>query len=309
MKFTAKFLSLLTICFIANNITHIHATLLKEKRKQSYKLWDEQKFNESKNLDKEIEEETKKICDQTKEKFYTLLKEDTTSEVVLICIGAYISLEENYKEDKEYQEWKLQQQPYFFMQAAKNYPKNKFTIIEIDPIFIEESYDIQTEIRKNLTIIKVPMPIFASYEKCASTGEDSENEKQIFDNDIDAFKKYIQGIFNRKGAVIIADLAHAIHKPIVDELSKIMTLTGELYAEDPIDIKDMKPYMTFASTDARFYCYDLFNLDDELDDENTVDTGGIVNILRIIKTKDEQFKIFDPRYANLVGDVEWHNKK
>ena len=315
MKFTAKFLSLLTICFIANNITHIHATASDPEKKsleesqQKEKLESKQEpieqWSEIEVLNGVKNSELAKICDENREKFLTLLKEDMSSQVVLISIGSYVEREED--ENNESREWEFQLQPYFFMQAAKNYPENKFTIIAIDPFFAEENHSIQTEKKDNLTIIKIPACIFMSYQK-SFKGEEVKNEKEIFDGDISAMKDYIKKIFDRKGAIIIADIAHAMHKTIVDEFGKIMTFTGELFPTSDSLVNEKK-YTTFASTDARFYCYDFFNLNDELDDENMVDTGGIVNILRIIKTKEEQFKIFDPRYANLVGDVEWHNKK
>jgi hypothetical protein len=186
------------------------------------------------------------------------------------------------------------------MQAAKNYPKNQYTIISIDPFLAEENETIQTEKNENLTTIKVSMCLFSSYQKRFNEKE-SKNEKEIFDGDVSAMKDYIKKIFDRKGAVIIADIAQVMTTPVIAKLKEIMTLTPELNAK-PEDMKDMnKPYRTFASVDARFLCYDLFDLDDE--------NGSIGDILQMIKTKDEQFKIFNPEYANIIGDIQWHDKK
>jgi hypothetical protein len=306
MKFTAKFLLLLTICFIASNITHVHATAIKEKwekmdklRRLSMESEDDKAVElnkEASKLDKEVYEELVKISNGNREKLRTLLKEDTSSQVVLVSIGSYVEREED--KNNESRDWEFQLQPYFFMQAAKNYPQNKFTIIAIDPFFAQEDYGIQTEKKDNLTIIKVPTCIFTSYQK-AFKNEEAKNEKEIFDGDVSALKDYIQGVFGRKGAFVIADFANAMHKPVVEELGKTMTFTGELCSETlPIDTKK---YTTFGSTDARFFCYDFASVDEK--------SGEICNFLQIIKTKEEQFKIFDPRYANLVGDVQWHDKK
>lgn len=244
------------------------------------------------------DEELEQICNDSRKELYTILKNDTKSEIVLISTGSSESEDEASNGDG--QSLKFQQQPYFFMQAVKNYPKNQFTIIEIDPIFAEENEMIQTEKNENLTTIKVPMCLFASYQKTFNEKE-ARNEKEIFNGDVAALTSYIKGVFSRKGTVVIADIAQVMTAPVIVKLKEIMTFTPELNAKSE-DMKDMnKPYITFASVDARFFCYDLFDVDDE--------NGFIGDMLQIIKTKDDQFKIFCPQYANIIGDVQWHDKK
>jgi GTPase SAR1 family protein len=296
MKFIKKFLLSLVLFAAINGFDRVHAMM-------------EESDEASQAAAGFTDEDLEKICDNSRKELYTILKNDTKSDVVLITIGSSVSKDEassdeasgdEVSSDEEGQELESQQRPYFFMQAAKNYPKNQYTIISIDPFLAEENETIQTEKNENLTTIKVSMCLFSSYQKRFNEKE-SKNEKEIFDGDVSAMKDYIKKIFDRKGAVIIADIAQVMTTPVIAKLKEIMTLTPELNAK-PEDMKDMnKPYRTFASVDARFLCYDLFDLDDE--------NGSIGDILQMIKTKDEQFKIFNPEYANIIGDIQWHDKK